>query len=224
MKKCLKSAVLFLCLVAAPVMYGKAQGEVVVTTAVKKVLRAIDLKVQRQQNKVIWLQNAQKTIENIMSKLKLEEIGDWVERQKNIYKDYFDELHKVKTLITYYQQIRNITGKQVRLVEEYRRAWQMIKKDRHFTADEVTYMGRVYEGILNETVNNIDQLAIVINSFATQMSDAKRMEIIANVDSQVDLNLNDLRRFNNENVLLSLNRAKSESEIKMVKDLYGITN
>ncbi|WP_199119256.1 conjugal transfer protein TraI [Pedobacter sp. ASV28] len=201
----------------------RAQAEVI-TATVKKVLRAIDLKIQREQNKVIWLQNAQKTIENIMSKLKLEEIGDWVERQKNIYKDYFDELHKVKTLITYYQQIRNITGKQVQLVEEYKRAWQMVKKDKNFTADEVTYMGRVYEGILNETVQNIDQLAIVINSFATQMSDAKRMEIISNVDNQVDLNLKDLRKFNTENALLSLNRAKSESEIKMVKDLYGIKN
>lgn len=224
MKKWMCGIVLMAGLLVGPAKHTKAQGEVVVTTAVKKVLRAIDLKIQREQNKVIWLQNAQKTIENIMSKLKLEEIGDWVERQRDIYREYFDELHKVKTLITYFQQIRNITGKQVKLVEEYKRAWQMIQKDKHFTPDEIAYMGRVYEGILNETVQNIDQLAIVINSFATQMSDAKRLEMITAIDNQVDINLGDLRKFNTENVLLSLNRAKSESEIKMVKDLYGINN
>lgn len=201
----------------------RAQGaEVAVAAATKKVLKAIDLKIQRQQNQVIWLQNAQKTVENIMSKLKLEEIGDWVEKQKNIYQDYFDELHKVKTLITYYQQIRNITGKQVKLVEEYKNAWRMIQQDKHFTPDEIEFMGRVYRGILNETVGNVDQLFIVVNSFATKMSDARRMKIIGEVDSKVDENLSDLRRFNTENVQLSINRAKSENEINMVRDFYGI--
>lgn len=204
---------------------ASAQGaEIAVAAATKKVLKAIDLKIQRQQNQVIWLQNAQKTIENIMSKLKLEEIGDWVEKQKNIYQDYFDELHKVKTLITYYQQIRNITGKQVKLVEEYKNAWRMVQQDKHFTPEEIDFMGRVYRGILNETINNIDQLFIVVNSFTTKMSDARRMKIIGEVDSKVDENLNDLRKFNTENVQLSINRAKSESEIKMVRDFYGIKN
>ena len=36
--------------------------------AVKKVIKAIDLRIQRLQNKTIWLQNAQKKIENILSK------------------------------------------------------------------------------------------------------------------------------------------------------------
>lgn len=202
-----------------------AQGaEIAVAAATKKVLKAIDLKIQRQQNQVIWLQNAQKTIENIMSKLKLEEIGDWVEKQKNIYQEYFDELHKVKTLITYYQHIRNITGKQVKLVEEYKNAWRMVQQDKHFTTEEIDFMGRVYRGILNETINNIDQLFIVVNSFTTKMSDARRMKIIGEVDSKVDENLNDLRKFNTENVQLSINRAKSENEIKMVRDFYGIKN
>ncbi|MBN8879869.1 MAG: conjugal transfer protein TraI [Sphingobacteriales bacterium] len=224
MKSYISIAALFFGLFLWPTIHSQAQAEIAITTTVKKVLKAIDLKIQREQNKVIWLQNAQKTIENVMSKLKLEEIGDWVEKQRNIYREYFDELHKVKTLITYYQQIRNIAGKQIKLVEEYKRAWRLIKKDTHFTPEEIDYMGRVYEGILNETVQHIDQLTIVITSFATSMSDAKRMKIIADVDEQVDINLTDLRRFNTENALLSLNRAKSESEIRMVKQLYGLTD
>ena len=43
---------------------------------------AVDLQVQRIQNKTIWLQNAQKTLENEMSKLKLDEITDWVQKNK----------------------------------------------------------------------------------------------------------------------------------------------
>ena len=68
----------------------------IIRQGIKKVIIAVDLKIQRLQNKTIWLQNAQKTIENTMSKLRLDEIGDWVERQRKLYADYFDELHKVK--------------------------------------------------------------------------------------------------------------------------------
>src|SRR5215216_4741827 len=57
----------------------------IIKQAITKVIVAVDLKVQRLQNKTIWLQNAQKTLENQMSKLKLDEIKDWVENQRKLY-------------------------------------------------------------------------------------------------------------------------------------------
>lgn len=224
MKKNILIVLLVLGFSLFPQQESKAQVVEVVTTAIKKVLRAIDLKIQREQNKVIWLQNAQKTIENAMSKLKLKEIGDWADKQRAIYKDYFDELKKVRSLISYYQKIKDITIKQVKLMDEYKRAWHFIQQDKNFTNEEVKFMGSVYKGILDATIQNIDQMAMVINSFTTSMNDAKRLEIIAEVNDNVDGNLKDLRKFNTENALLSLQRAKSESEIKLVKKIYGIIN
>ena len=57
---------------------GMAQDpiSVIIKEGIKKVIVAVDLKIQRLQNKTIWLQNAQKTIENTMSKLKLDQISD----------------------------------------------------------------------------------------------------------------------------------------------------
>jgi hypothetical protein len=190
--------------------------------AIKKVIKAIDLKIQRQQNKVIWLQNAQKTLENTMSKLKLDDISDWTQKQKDIYKQYFEELGKVKTVISYYQKIRGITQQQTKLVEAYNRAWKLLKKDKHFTSQEIEYMEKVYTGILGETVKNIDQMLMVANSFKTQMTDAKRMEIIADAAEKTEQNYTDLLIFNNQNAMLSLKRAKSEQDVNMVKTMYGI--
>ncbi|MBT2561297.1 conjugal transfer protein TraI [Pedobacter sp. ISL-68] len=190
--------------------------------AIKKVIKAIDLKIQRQQNKVIWLQNAQKTLENAMSKARLEDISDWTQKQRDIYKNYFEELSKVKTVIGYYQKIRSITQQQIRLVEAYNRAWNLLRKDKHFTVKEIEYMGKVYAGILGETVKNVDQMLMVANSFKTQMTDAKRMEIIASAEQKTQQNYTDLLIFNNQNALLSLKRAKSEHEINVVKAMYGI--
>lgn len=203
---------------------GQANAGIIeiIKAAVVKAIKAADLAIQRQQNKIIWLQNAQKVLENTLSKLKLDEISEWTNKQKEQYQKYFDELHKVKMLISYYQRIKGITEKQVHLVDEYNRSWSIIRQDKHFTYEEVQYMGKVYAGILNATVKNIDQLAMVVNSFRTEMTDAKRLEIINEVGDSVDENFNDLKTFNSENSLLSLQRAKSESEIDMVKKLYGL--
>jgi len=222
MKKRVWTILLLLGLIIAPTQKSHAIWWVVVKAAIKKAILAADLAIQKQQNKVIWLQNAQKTLENAMSKLKLDEISDWTERQRTLYKDYFEELNKVKTLITYYKRIKEISQKQIQLVDQYKRAWRLVQSDKNFSLKEINYMGEVYQGILNETVKNVDQLFLVINSFTTSMTDAKRLQIINHASEQVDQNYDDLMSFNQENYMLSLSRSKSQVEIDQVKILYGI--
>ena len=194
----------------------------IIKAGIKKVIKAVDLQIQRLQNETIWLQNAQKTLENTLSKLKLDEISDWTQRQKILYKDYFEELAKVKSIISYYQRIREISQKQVRLVEQYQRAWNLLRQDKYFTADELRFMAKVYSGILDESTKNLDQIFLVINSFTTTMSDAKRLEIINAAADQVDANYYDLTRFNKQNIMLSLQRAKENNDVEEVKKLYGL--
>lgn len=194
----------------------------VIKEAIKAVIKAIDLRIQKLQNKTIWLQNTQKKLENTLSKIKLDEISDWTKKQKNLYKNYYDELMKVKSIITYYQRIRDITQKQVRLVDEYERAWSLFQKDNHFNADELVYMQKVYSGILIESIKNIDQIFLILDSFSTQMSDAKRLEIINTAADQIDANYDDLMLFNRQNILLSLQRAKTKNDVDAVKKFYGI--
>lgn len=194
----------------------------IVKAVTKKVIKAIDLRIQKLQNKTIWLQNAQKQVENVLSKLKLDEISDWTQKQKDLYKGYYEELAKVKSIITYYQRIKEITKKQTRLVEEYERAWNLFRKDSHFKESEIQYMERVYTGILEESVKNIDQIFLILDSFTTQMSDLKRLEIINKAGDQIDANYDDLTMFNQQNILLSLQRAKTEADVNHVKEFYGI--
>ena len=192
--------------------------------AVKKVIKAIDLRIQRLQNKTIWLQNAQKKLENTLSKIKLGEISKWTQKQKDLYKNYYDELAKVKSIITSYQRIRDITQKQVRLVQDYERAWSLLQQDDHFNVDELDYMQKVYSGILDESMKNIDQIFLALGSFTTQMSDAKRLEIINSAADKIDANYDDLTLFNRQNVLLSIQRAKTINDVNAIKKFYGILN
>lgn len=104
----------------------------------------------------------------------------------------------------YYKRVKDITEKQVHLVEEYRRAWVLFKKDKHFDSGELGYISRIYSGILDQSTKNLDEVVMVINSFKTQMGDAKRLEIINAAADRIDENYNDLKAFNQQGILLSL--------------------
>lgn len=224
MKKLLAIAGIILLISIAPAQQTQAQIPIldIIKAAVKKVIKAVDLKIQRLQNKTIWLQNAQKTLENQMSKLKLKEIGDWANKQKELYAKYFDELSKVKKAISTYQTVKDIISKQSQLVKEYSRASNLSKQDKNFTQQEIDYMQQVYGGILDESLKSIEQVQMVITAFATQMTDAKRLVIINSASDNIEQNLTDLRQFNQQNIRISLQRSKERNDIDVVKKLYGI--
>ncbi|MNX52652.1 hypothetical protein D3C86_833370 [compost metagenome] len=192
----------------------------VIKAGVKKVIKAVDLKVQRLQNETIWLQNAQKVIENQLSKFKLTEIADWTERQRALYADYYQKLWEVKSLIATYQRIKDLAETQAAIVKEYQWAIGLFHKDKHFSVDELLHMEEVYRGILEASVKNLDQVFMVINSFKTQMSDAARMELIDAAAKAMDQNYSDLRTFNNQNITLSIQRAGSGLEVRNLKRMY----
>lgn len=215
---------LIVLMVSLPLEHANAQVAVleVIKAGVKKVIKAVDLKIQRMQNETIWLQNAQKVMENQLSKIKLTEISDWTEKQKELYSKYYSELWKVKAAITYYNRIKEITTKQVFLVEEYKKAWNLAKQDKNFKPQELDYMYNVYSGILKESAKNLDEILLVVNSFRTQMSDSKRLEIINSAADRIDENYSDLKQFNNQNILMSVQRSKGQQEIRNVQKLYDL--
>jgi hypothetical protein len=224
MKKLLVSMALVVGLAIVPLSSVQAQDPVseAIKEGIKKVIKAVDLQVQRWQNETIWLQNAQKVLENKMSELKLNEISDWVEKQRTLYADYFNELWKVKNTIAYYHRIKELTQKQLQIMAEYKRAYGMFKNDGHFKVSEVAFMGKVYAGIIEASGKNLDNLFLVINSSSTQMSDAKRLEIINSVADNIEENYRDLQSFNRSNALLSLQRSSDFNDGEAFKKLYGL--
>ena len=83
-------------------------------------------------------------------------------------------------------------------------------------------MATIYNGILQESIRNLDEVLLAVQSFATQMSDAERLLLIHKASTGMQKNLNDLRQYNNNNAWLSLQRATDAQDKQQVKQLYGI--
>ncbi|MFT3701352.1 MAG: conjugal transfer protein TraI [Agriterribacter sp.] len=222
MKKIVLMATLSVGLAVMPTQKSHAIVWEIIRQALIAAIRAADLAVQRLQNKTIWLQSAQKSLENVLSKAKLNEISDWMDKHRKQYAVYFEELKKVKAVIIGYKKVKGIINDQLSIVNEYKRAFSLFKKDKHFTDQELTYMAEVYEGIVGESLKNINQLSLVTESMATEMNDGKRLEIINNISERISQVLTDLRKFNRSNIFLSFHRSKDERELTNLKVLYNI--
>ncbi|RFZ92838.1 conjugal transfer protein TraI [Mucilaginibacter conchicola] len=223
MKKIILSALMYMAIFFRPVN-AKAQIPAVsaFTGLIKKVIVAIDLGVQRLQNKTIALQNAQQQIEKTLHLNSLNDISGWLDKERNLYANYYQELAKVKKLLADYQMVKDVVNRQKQLLAEYRQASALFNRDAHFSAAELRYMGTIYEGILQESLRNLEAVTTAVTSRSTQMDDADRWLRIDQAAKAIQLNLDHLRQFNRQNVLLSLSRARDDSDRSAVQRLYGL--
>lgn len=197
-------------------------GAGLVTGIIKKVIIAIDLKVQELQNKTILLQNAEQDLINHLSLGQLGDISGWLSKERNLYQDYYKELASVKAVITGYDEVRAAIRAQAELVNEYHNDRQLFHSGGHFSPAELDYMETIYGGILKESLRNLSQLELAIQAFTTQMDDAERLAAIHRAASGIQTNLNHLRQFGSQAAALSLRRARDQQDRAGLKTLYGI--
>lgn len=203
---------------------GKASAQLfdVVEEAIKAALEEADLRIQRLKSETLWLQNAQKSLENTMAGNLLDDITGWVQQQDDLYAEYYQELWQVKSVFTTYGRVKSLVERQVLLVKEYEQATAAVRSDPHLSGEELVHILAVYSGILDASVRNIDQLATVMTGFATQMDDAGRLRIIDETAAAIDRNYAALHSYTEENSLLSLQRAKDQADIQTIRRLYGL--
>ena len=194
----------------------------VIQAGVSKVIRAVDLKIQRMQTQTIWLQDAEKALENAMSETELDQIAAWAQNEEALYQEYYTELWQVKQVISSYDKAEQIFTLQTKILNEYNLDYGLFKQDKHFSVAELDWMASVYAGILSASLKNVEQALLALGSFVTQMSDGARMQLIDQASTGIEKNYNDLKAFNAENIQLSLQRAAELGDVGSVKQLYGL--
>ncbi|MDO3641238.1 conjugal transfer protein TraI [Mucilaginibacter sp. L3T2-6] len=194
----------------------------IVSGIIKKVIIAIDLKVQQLQNQTIALQNAEQSLENSLHLSSLNDINSWLGKERKLYADYYEELATVKTIISGYDEIKTIISRQKQLLAEYQSASRLFHQDRHFSASELQSMENIYSGILQESLRNLNEALLAVSSFSTQMDDAERMLLVHHASAGMQTNLDHLRQYNSQNETLSLERARDDNDRQQIRQLYGL--
>lgn len=140
----------------------------------------------------------------------------------NIHKTFLDGLLAVSPTVQKYKRVADIINYQIRIVKEYKSAYNQFKRDKNFTPEEIDYMGRVYGNLSDLCLKNLYDLLTIVTAGKLRMSDDERLSAIDKIFSEIQDEWGFLKHFNNTAKLLSLARAKEQQEIDVSRKLLDI--
>lgn len=139
----------------------------------------------------------------------------------NLHKAFLDGLMAVSPVVRNYKKTADIISMQLSIVSEYKSAYNRFKSVNLFNPDEIVYIGRVYNNLLDETLKNLNDLATVVTANQLRMSDAERLSAIDKLYDDTLDKLTFLRSFNNNTSMLAVQRQKEVNETKALQKDYG---
>jgi len=138
----------------------------------------------------------------------------------NLHKAFLDGLLAVSPAVQKYERVVDIIEDQGKIVSEYKTAFNLFKKNPHFTPDELVYMSNVYDHLISNSEKNLTNLLNVMTAGTLRMSDAERLHAIDGIYIDTHDELGFLRQFNSKTSALASERAKQENDAGSVRSLY----
>lgn len=151
-------------------------------------------------------------------------IKDLSEGNFSLHKTFLDALMEVSPTVKNYRRVADIINYQVILVKEYKSSFNRFKRDNNFNQQELAYLGRVYENLFKQSLNNLDDLGTIITANKLRMSDDERLKAIDKIFADMQDKLLFLRYFNNNTTVLAVQRAKERNDANTMRLVYGINN
>lgn len=133
---------------------------------------------------------------------------------------FLNGLWLVSPEVKKYHKIADIISAQAALVSEYKSAFKRFNSSGNFNASELSYLSKVYKKLFDESLDNLDQLAMVITASKLRMSDDERMQAIDRIDADTQDKLIFLRSFNRENSILNIQRQREKSDLQGVGNYF----
>jgi hypothetical protein len=140
----------------------------------------------------------------------------------NLHDAFINGLLSVSPEIRNYKRVADIIADQKSIVKEYRSAFNRFKGSGAFSPNEIEYLGKVYQNLFNESVQNLDELATVITSSKLSMSDDERLQAIDRIFADTEDKLQFLRDFNKKTNILVIQRGRDKRNVESSEKLYQV--
>jgi hypothetical protein len=148
-------------------------------------------------------------------------VKDIAEGNFSLHEVFLDAMMLVSPEVRKYHRIVDIINAQSDLVSEYKAAFKRFSAGGNFSIAELEYLAKVYGQLFNQSIDNLDQLAMVITAGKLRMSDDERLRVIDHVFAQVQDKLLFLRSFDQQTGILNAQREKEKMEVSAAKRLYN---
>ena len=140
----------------------------------------------------------------------------------NLHDAFLNALLQVSPTVKKYKRVADIISCQSQIVKEYRSAFNRFKSTNLFNSSEITYMEDVYKNLFNKSLQNLDELGMVLTAGKLRMSDDERIAAIDRIYKDISDKLVFLRSFNNEGSVLAVQRGREMVDTKLSENLNGL--
>jgi len=142
----------------------------------------------------------------------------------NLHEAFLNGLLVVNPKLRKYRRVADISRYQAELLKEYKSAFREFKSSGTFTPEEISYLGSVYTNLFNRSLQNLDELTLVLTDSKLRMSDDERLTAIDRIYKEMQDKLSFLRSFDQQTRLLEQQRARLQQGATEMKQLYNLKN
>jgi DNA repair ATPase RecN len=139
----------------------------------------------------------------------------------NLHSAYLNGLLQVSPTVKSYVRVADIISAQATLVSEYKSAYTAFSKSGSFSATELNYITGVYANLFNQSLNNLDELVMILTDSKLRASDAERLNGIDHIYNDIQDKLSFLRMFNSKAGILATQRQQGLQDNSNLKSLFG---
>ena len=126
----------------------------------------------------------------------------------------------VSPAVAKYGKVAEIILEQGYIVTEYEQYYKQFTASGHFSSVELAYMLNVYTSLLQESLQNLSQLADILAGGKLRMSDDERLHAIDGIYTDTNDKLTFLRDFDQQAAILDLQRQHDLNDLNTLQKLY----
>ena len=140
----------------------------------------------------------------------------------NLHRDFFNSLKNVNPAIRRYAKVADIIAYQVKIIKQTIGTLQQIRETKQFTETELDYCKQVFDNLLDECMNRVEELILVTTSGKLEMKDDERLKRIDRLYADVQDKYSFTCAFSEDMGILAVQRLGEQMEITRSKLINGI--
>jgi len=138
----------------------------------------------------------------------------------SLHEAFLDGLMLVSPEVRKYRRVGDILSFQKDILSEYKHAFKQFNSSGLFSTAELDYLSKVYSGLFSQSVDNLDELTLILTANSLRMSDEDRLGAIDRIFADTSDKLTFLRSFNRQAGTLLIQRKTARADVDGTKDLF----
>ncbi len=146
-------------------------------------------------------------------------VKDITQGNFSLHQTFLDGLLQVSPVVKNYHGVSELLRLQVQLLQQTKRSYSTYSMSDCLDPQELHYISQVHARLLKESLNSLEQLAVLLAHGSLRMSDAERIKAIDALLEEQQQRQITLSAFDSQSQLIILQRLKEFNDVRTMKRL-----